>query len=176
MTRSVLRFRDQEAAKRAADSILEVESVREEPLPPPAEEVMAEMRLGLPKLATLWLTLVVVVAVWVFPRTLYLGTFIAALLFLVFLPVSVWLRITRGTVPVWLRQEGNVLWLRTMDGSGPLVPTKVELKDSTSFLLRMRRRPIDLKFRNSDEAGKAIRLLKANYTELEVNYENTTSM
>ncbi len=139
---------------------------------------MAEMRLVLPKLATLWLILVVVVAVWVFPRTLDLGAFIAALLFLVFLgtPVSVWLRITKGAVPVWLRQEGNVLLLKTMDGSGPLVPTKVELKDSTSFVLRMRRRRIDLKFRNSDEAGKAIRLLKANYPELEVNYENITSM
>lgn len=148
LTRSLLRFKTQDEAERAAGIILEVESVREVPLSPPVEEIVAEMRLRVPLIllyaAILWMGLgvvtlprildVVEVAVWV-----VMMLFIAGALTLI---GYFW----QTPVRVWIRQEGNSLLLRTQHNVDAVIPQRVEWRDARTLVLRVRRARIGLAF------------------------------
>jgi hypothetical protein len=172
--RTVLRFKTEAEAQRAASAILEVESVGEELTPLPGEEVSAEINIAFGRLFSLWLLFwLVVLTLLLIPTFLktfdlnVLGSWI--LLVLAFLAPRLILRRLAGkTNSVWVRREGNTLYLRSLGGKMPLVPSKVEWKDHRTFVVRTGRRRMELVFPTAEKALEALRLIQTCLPGIEV--------
>ncbi len=128
------------------------------------------MRLPFPRLSLVWLVLITLFFIPTFLRTFdlaALGGWILALL--IFGGVRALLsRLTGKTAPIWLRLEGSTLYLRTMGGSAPLIPSKVEWKDQKTFVVRTRRGRLELVFTSPEKAVEAFRFIQTTFPGVEV--------
>ena len=163
ISRVLLRFKTHDDAKRAAAVLLELGGVREEPLPLQAFEIPARMKSRFSVISLFWILMIVVLALVTFPRTLVVALLEGwgiGVLFLLAIGSLNLLPLIYRTEPAWLRRQGDSLFLRTLNGSVPLIPLKVEWRDSKSFLIKTQKLRLKLSFKSSEDASAAFQLLK----------------
>ncbi len=185
----MLRFKSQEDAVHAARAIIEIRNVEEVSLFGAREEIVAEARFHIqfhiPKSRQIIALVLVLGTAILVPRVLLFALISRitpataevtawALIALLLVLLSLFLVGSRRTYKVWLSQEDHSILVRTGENYYHIVPTRVEWKESKTFILRYSWHWVELTFATVEEADKLVQLVKTSFPKLEIIHPSST--